>query len=151
MKATVVFDMHHTLYRVATQGEVVTAHYLTEQIEAMPFAIETFLSFYRQGYKIVIISTSDAQSSRSRLNDLLIAYGLSENEIRELLKNIDILSMQFFGSKHTKEAWIEAMKPYKNIEYIFEDGEAKLHAAGEAAKELGSDPELYSSVEEFVR
>ena len=58
--------------------------------------------------------------------------------------------MQFFGSKHTKEAWLEAMKPYKNISYIFEDGEAKLHAAGEAAKELGNDAELFTSVADFA-
>jgi len=142
MKQTVIFDMFMTLFRLK-DAEAGT-------IEAMPKAIETFLSFLSLGYKVVIISTSDTQNSRERLQLLLQDYELEDEEIKKILKEIDILSMQFFGSKHTKEAWIEAMKPYKNIEYIFEDGEAKLHAAGEAAKELGCDPELFTSVADFA-
>ncbi len=151
MQSTVIFDMHHTIYRTAISALSNSTNHSVQGIESMPYAIETFVSFYKQGYKVVIISTSDTQSSRERLSYLLSTYGLTEDEVKELLKNIDILSMQFFGSKHTKEAWLEAMRPYKNIEYIFEDGEAKLHAAGEAAKELGSDPDLYGSIEEFVK
>ncbi len=142
MKQTVIFDMHMTLFRLKNSD--------VNSIEAMPQAIETFLSFYNLGYKIVIMSTSDIQNSRERLQILLQNYGLETEEIKIIFKEIDILSMQFFGSKHTKEAWLEAMKPYKNISYIFEDGEAKLHAAGEAAKELGNDAELFTSVADFA-
>ncbi len=142
MKQTVIFDMYMTLFKLKDAE--------TGAIEAMPKAVETFLSFLSLGYKVVIISTSDIQNSRERLQLLLQNYGLEDEEIKKILKEIDILSMQFFGSKHTKEAWIEAMKPYKNIEYIFEDGEAKLHAAGEAAKELDCDPELFTSVADFA-
>lgn len=151
MTTTVIFDMHQTIFKNVDQAQSVSGdNDPLHSIEPMPNAIEVFLSFYQQGYKIVIMSSADAQNSRQRLQFLLLQHGLSEEKVKQILKEIDILSMLFFGSKHTKEAWLEAMKPYKNIEYIFEDGEARLHAAGEAAKQLGHDPELYLSVSEFV-
>lgn len=142
MIGTIIFDMHLTVFRFNEADP--------NQIEPMPYALDTIANFYAQGYKIVIISTSEIQNSRDRLSFLLTEYGFGEEKLKEFFKKIDILSMQYFGSKHTKEAWLQAMKSYSNILYIFEDGEAKLHAAGEAAKELGSDPELFTSVTEFV-
>jgi hypothetical protein len=58
--------------------------------------------------------------------------------------------MQYFGSKHSAEAWKRAMQSYENIKYIFEDGESKLKAAGEAAESLGHKPKLYTSIAEFL-
>jgi hypothetical protein len=142
MKQTVVFDMHKIIYRHSEEDYT--------QIEPMPHAIETFLYFYNSGYKIVIISTSQIQDSRERLQFLLESHGLPSDDVAEVLKKIDILSMQFFGDKNNAEDWQKAMEPYKNIEYIFEDGENKLKAAGEAATNLGYKPQLYGSTTEFV-
>jgi hypothetical protein len=148
-KSTVIFDMNLTIFRSVSR-ELADLEMGKLPIEPMPMAIETFLAFFRQDYQVVIISSSDIQSSRERLEFLLQEYGLTQPDIKELLKKIDILSMQFFGSKHTKEAWLQAMQPYSNIEYIFEDSEAKLHAAGEAAVELGNDPQLFTSIADFA-
>ncbi len=151
MKHTVIFDMHKTIYRKREyetsqeEGKGMLAH-----VEEMPNAIDTFLSFYEQNYKIVIISTSIIQHSRDVLEFLLKQHGINRDKRQQIFKNIDILTMQYFGTKYDSEAWKEAMSPYQNIEYIFEDGENKLKAAGQAARELGSDPELYSSVSQFV-
>lgn len=156
MKQTVIFDMHKIIYRSASTPLAASRSKTDKQqqpdkamsIEAMPEAIETFVSFYQQGYQIVIISSSSIQHSRHALSQLLEAHQVPN--WREILDKIDILTMQFFGSKHDADAWKKAMKPYKNISYIFEDGEQKLKAAGQAARELGSDPDLYTSVEEFA-
>lgn len=147
-KSTVIFDMHLTLFRFAVSKAGQDLNNSNSQIEPMPNALDVFLWFYEQGFKIVIISASDIQVSRDRLRYLL-QDRVTQNELNTLIKEIDILSMQFYGSKHTIEAWAEAMKPYANIDYIFEDGEAKLHAAGEAARQLHSDPTLFTSVAEF--
>ncbi len=151
-KSTVVFDMHLTIFRPLSQEEANLVNLAKDDlpIKPMPQAIETFLGFYQLDYKVVIISSADTQSSRERLDYLLHKYGLEEALIKQIFKDIDILSMMFFGSKNTKEAWVQAMQPYSNIEYVFEDSEAKLHAAGEAAKELGSEPELYTSIVEYT-
>jgi len=148
-KPTVIFDMHLTLFRFVKTDSDPEKGFQCSHIEEMPQAINTFLWFFQQGFKIVIISASDIQVSRDRLRCLLKSR-LSEDELSVLFKQIDILSMQFYGSKHTVEAWTEALTPYSNIQYIFEDGEAKLHAAGEAARQLGSDPVLYTSVADFL-
>lgn len=153
MKSTVIFDMHLTIFRLnkdVSSCDLMSGKNSNQEIEPMPHAIETLLSFYQQGYKIVIMSSSDVQNSRERLTYLLQEHGLVNEFITTFLKDTDILSMKFFGSKHDTEAWIEAMKPYTKIEYIFEDGESKLHAAGEAAKSLGHNPELFISVADFV-
>lgn len=143
MKQTVIFDMHKIIYRHSQDDYA--------KIEPMPDAIETFLYFYNSGYKIVIISTSQIQDSRERLQYLLESHGLPSDDVAEVLKKIDILSMQFFGDKNNAEDWQKAMTPYKNIEYIFEDGENKLKAAGEAAANLGYKPQLYDSATGFLR
>lgn len=142
MKNTVVFDMHKIIYRHSEEDY--------DRIEPMPHAMETFLYFYNSGYKIVIISTSQIQDSRERLQFLLESYGLPSDDVSRILKEIDILSMHFFGDKNNAEDWQKAMEPYSNIEYIFEDGENKLKAAGEAANNLGHKPQLHASVTEFV-
>ena len=147
MSRTVVFDMHLTLFhKIETAG-------LAQQlngVEAMPQAMETFLSFYDQGYKIVILSTSIIQDSRVRLEILLKKHDVEQEKIKQIFKNIDILSMRYYGTKHSVASWKKALEPYKNIDYIFEDGENKLAAAGEAARQLGSDPELFSRVIDFM-
>ncbi len=148
MTMTVVFDMHQTIYcrKDLSSGEVKQGK---KAITAMPKAIETFLDFYEQGYKIVIISSSVIQASRQRLEYLFQEHGLSANKIKEIFADIDILTSQYYGSKHDSDCWQQVMQPYQNIEYIFEDGENKLQAAGEAARALDSDPELYTSISEF--
>ncbi len=161
MKKTAVFDMTNTIYRVKKKNEKNSNHAnknkdtdisagLSFTVEAMPDAIETFIDFYEQGYKIVIISAAGIQQNRRVLEILLTRYGLSKTEIQEMFKDIDILTTQFFGSKYDSDAWKQAMEPYQNIEYIFEDGEGKLDAAGQAAKELGHEPELYQSITDFI-
>lgn len=142
MKKVVVFDMHQTIYRHTFKNK--------KLVESMPQAIETFLYFYNNGYKIVIISTSEIQDSRERLQYLLENYGLPNDDIARIFQDIDILSMRYFGNKNNPNDWQKAMQAYENIEYIFEDGENKLKAAGKAAKALGHNPELYSSVTEFL-
>lgn len=161
MKKTVVFDMTNTIFRTkkkiggksgqskATQDAQEKSR-LSQNVEAMPYAIETFLDFYEQGYKIVIISAAGIQRNRQILQFLLEEYGITQDKSQEIFKQIDILTTQFFGSKYDSDAWKQAMEPYQNIEYIFEDGESKLDAAGQAAQELGHDPELYSSIADFA-
>jgi hypothetical protein len=147
MSRTVVFDMHLTLFR---KIEVANSIQQLANVEAMPQAMETFLSFYDQGYKIVILSTSIIQDSRVRLEALLKKHGLDQEKIKQIFKDIDILTMRYYGTKHSVSSWRRALEPYKNIDYIFEDGENKLQAAGEAARQLESDPELFSSVIDFI-
>jgi hypothetical protein len=151
MKHTVIFDMHKIIYR-KRESEISQEEDkgMSADVEEMPHAIDTFLSFYEQNYKIVIISTSIIQHSRDVLEFLLKQHGVSQEKRQQIFKDIDILTMQYFGTKYDSEAWKEAMSPYQNIEYIFEDGENKLKAAGQAARELGSHPELYSSISQFV-
>ena len=150
MKRTVVFDMHQTLFQ---KNKLLAQENKSgkKAIVAMPQAIETFIDFFEQGYQIVIISTSIIQQSRQRLEYLLQEHGLGKEQIKEIFSNIDILTSQYYGTKHDSECWRQVMQPYQNIEYIFEDGENKLKAAGEAAQTLGSDPELYTSIVEFRR
>lgn len=150
MKKTVVFDMHLTIYKFLP-GIQNKLKKNPQSIEAMPGAIETFMSFYQQGYKIAIISTSIIQHSRDRLEYLLAQHQVSSGDRKKIFQSIDILSMQYFGSKHSVEAWKRAMQSYENIMYIFEDGENKLKAAGEAAKSLGHNPELYTSIAEYLK
>ncbi len=150
MKSTVIFDMNNTIYRSMPVNKRRKLEPGELPIEAMPEAIETFLSFFEQGYKIVIISSSGIQGSRDRLQYLLKKHDLSIDQVNQILKKIDILTMQYFGTKYSVDSWKKAMEPYQNIDYIFEDGENKIKAAGQAAQELGSDPELYTSVEEFA-
>ncbi|MBD3250702.1 MAG: hypothetical protein GF381_04005 [Candidatus Pacebacteria bacterium] len=139
---TVVFDMHQTIYQSAPDCE--------KKIREMPGAIDTFLDFFDQGYKIVIISSSIIQHSRQVLQSLLEERDLPSERIKQIFNQIDILTMQYFGSKHDPDSWKQAMQPYQNIEYIFEDGEEKLKAAGQAAQDLGSSPELYQSIKEYL-
>ena len=147
MSRTVIFDMHLTLFR---KIEVVNSIQQLSSIEALPQAVETFLSFYDQGYKVVILSTSIIQDSRVRLETLFKKHGVDQEKIKQIFKDIDILTMRYYGTKHSVSSWRRALEPYKNIDYIFEDGENKLQAAGEAARQLGSDPELFSSVTDFI-
>ncbi len=150
MKRTVVFDMHQTIYQ-AKPGKNVHSAQQVAAIESMPGAMETFFEFYQQGYKIIIISTSAIQDSRDRLQYLFQQQDLDDEQQAEIFADIDILSMRYFGSKHSVEAWEKAMQAYDNIEYIFEDGENKLQAAGEAARKLGHDPQLYLSVTDYLQ
>ncbi len=147
MSRTVIFDMNLTLFR---KIEVVSSIQQLSSIEALPQAVETFLSFYDQGYKVVILSTSIIQDSRVRLETLFKKHGVDQEKIKQIFKDIDILTMRYYGTKHSVSSWRRALEPYKNIDYIFEDGENKLQAAGEAARQLGSDPELFSSVTDFI-
>ena len=147
MSRTVIFDMHLTLFR---KIEVVGSIQQLSSVEALPQAMETFLSFYDQGYKVVILSTSIIQDSRVRLETLFKKHGVDQEKIKQIFKDIDILTMRYYGTKHSVSSWRRALEPYKNIDYIFEDGENKLQAAGEAARQLGSDPELFSSVTDFI-
>ncbi len=150
MNSTVIFDMHQIIYRERKlkPGENLKQGQLP--VVEMPQALDLFLSFFEQGYKIVIISSSGIQHSRDVLKYLLEKRGEIQAEINQILKKIDILTMQYFGTKHSVDSWKKAMEPYQNIEYIFEDGENKIQAAAQAAQKLGSDPELYTSVEDFV-
>ena len=147
MSRTVIFDMNLTLFR---KIEVVSSIQQLSSVEALPQAMETFLSFYDQGYKVVILSTSIIQDSRVRLETLFKKHGVDQEKIKQIFKDIDILTMRYYGTKHSVSSWRRALEPYKNIDYIFEDGENKLQAAGEATRQLGSDPELFSSVTDFI-
>ncbi len=158
MKQTVIFDMTNTIYRkkrFAAQSLKQDSDGAVKvggiQVEAMPQALEVFLHFYEQGYKIVIISAAGIQNNRQILQTLLAEYGLEQDEIKKIFDDIDILTTRFFGSKYDSDAWKQAMEPYKNIEYIFEDGEGKIQAAGQASEELGHDPELYLSTAEYAQ
>ncbi|GEM_PF-1797233 len=148
MKNTVIFDMKQTIFQ-PTQTEDARTQADILAIKEMPEAMATFLSFYHQNYKIVIISDSEIQKSRERLQYLLTVHQVDQDTQKQIFSSIDILTMQYFGSKHDPDAWKKAMEPYHNIEYIFEDGENKLQAAGEAAQALGSQPQLFTSIAEF--
>ena len=91
MSRTVVFDMHLTLFR---KIKTVSPAQQLSSVEAMPQAIEVFLSFYDQGYKIVILSTSIIQDSRVRLDTLLKKHGVEQEKIKQIFKNIDILPLR---------------------------------------------------------
>ncbi len=147
MKRTVVFDMADTIYTTVKSTQ--EQEKLGSSYKEMPQALDVFLDLFEQGYKIVIISNSIIQHSRQVLQKLLEMRGEDAEYIKQIFAKIDILTMQYFGTKHDSEAWKEAMNPYKNIDYIFEDGEHKLEAAGQAAQELGNEPDLYQKVSDF--
>lgn len=151
MRSVVIFDMHQVIY-CKTEPKLNRKSKAGQElfVKEMPGALDVFLDFYEQGYKIVIISSSLIQHSRDILKILLERRGLELEKIQQIFKEIDILTMQYFGTKYSDDSWKQAMSPYQNIEYIFEDGEEKLKAAGQAAQELGSDPELFHHVEEFL-
>lgn len=143
MKRTAIFDMYQTIYRLDDSPAV---NQEKEVIE-MPAALEVLLSLYHQGYKIVIISSNSVQHSRDMLQILFEKKSIPNWPL--ILKEIDIISMRFFGPKQSVGAWKMAMSPYLNIDYIFEDGEEKLAAAGQAAQQLGSQPELFTSTANY--
>jgi hypothetical protein len=149
MNRTVIFDMHHIIYQKALPKPGAKPDRAKLPVKEMPQALDTFLQFLDQGYKLVIISSSGIQHSRDVLVYLLSERGYDQEEIRQILQKIDILTMRYFGSKHSADSWQKAMEPYQNIDYIFEDGEEKLKAAGQAARALGSDPDLFTSVADF--
>lgn len=153
-KPTAIFDMAHTIYRAANPAEQQAAKSLDLSSQFMPVqeidnVLDAFLDLFDQGYKIVIISNSIIQHSRQVLQFLLEKRGVDQEKRSKIFNEIDILTMQYFGSKHDVDSWQQAMQPYSNISYIFEDGEEKLKAAGQAAQNLGSQPELYQSIKEY--
>jgi hypothetical protein len=134
---TIIFDMHGIVYGFNPKATPNQPY-----LELPGFA--KMLAYYELGYKIVVISTNETQQSRAVLNSLLQDY--EDDQIAKFFKEIDILTMQNYGSKGSTESWKEAMKAYDNIEHIYEDGESNLQRAGEAARQLGSHPELHSTV-----
>lgn len=134
--ATVVFDMHGIIYEHAKSAE--SGDYV-----AIESGLALLLSYYQLGYKIVILSSSSTEHSRAVLEHLLLNH--SHLNQRQFFKDIDILSMKYFGNKDDADSWQRALEPYKNIEHIYEDGEYKLQMAGLASRQLGYQPQLHLS------
>ena len=61
-------------------------------------------------------------------------------------QDFDIYDMSDFGSKKEKEAWKEILRKYESVDFIVEDGEKNLEAAGEAAGSLGWEPKLFTEM-----
>jgi len=133
---TVIFDMSGTIYYTDLKSQ--------ERFLEVPGAIDTIMAYYKQGYKVVIMSMLSSQYSREILTYLLDKKDL---ETQTILKDFDILCMQNFGGKDSVEAWKSAMEAYQNVEHIYEDLETKLEKAGLAAQELGHDPQLHLGLE----
>jgi hypothetical protein len=111
----------------------------------MSGAINRVLDYHKKGCKVVFVSTSEVDTSKNILEYLLEKHKI-ESE-RKIIASFDILNMDDYGSKKDADAWKAVLKPYKNITDIYEDKEKNLQAAGEAARQLGSNPELHISVE----
>ncbi len=115
------------------------------QIYEMPGAISRVLDYHKKGCKIVFISTSEAGTSKN-----ILAYLLGKPKIEpegKIIASFDIINMDEYGSKNDTNAWKSVLKPYRNITDIYEDKEKNMEAAGEAARQLGSNPKMHISVE----
>ncbi len=139
-KSTVVFDMHGVIYEHDYHAD--GSHHFVE----IDHALQVLLAYYQAGYKIVILSSSATEYSRQILESLLVNY--PQVDQIKFFKELDILSMKYFGSKDNQDSWQAALEPYVNIEHIYEDGEYKLKMAGLAAQALGSQPTLHLSTQE---
>lgn len=139
-KSTVVFDMHGIIYEHAYDEN---KHFRFVEID---HALELLLAYYNQGYKVVVLSSSATEHSREVLEVLLANY--PQVDKIKFFKEVDILSMKYFGNKDDQESWEAALRSYQNIDHIYEDGEYKLKMAGLAAQALGSNPSLHSSTQD---
>lgn len=103
--------------------------------ELMVYPMESGLSNLGKNLttcKVVIVSTALSKTSRY----ILEKFGLGADMF-------DIYDMSDFGSKKDKNAWKKIFGNYGSIDYVVEDGKENLEAAGEAAEELGFEPELF--------
>jgi len=114
------------------------------QVYEMPKAIDTVLKYHREGYKIVVIATSEVETSKGILKYLLQRHGIKS--LDAILNSFDIMNTNLLGSKKDPNMWKAAMEPYQNITHIYEDKEKNLQAAGIAAQELGFDPQLHREI-----
>lgn len=114
------------------------------QIYEMSGAINRVLEYHKKGCKVIFVSTSEADTSKNILGYLLGKHKIESK--RKIIASFDILNMDEYGSKKDANAWKAVLKPYKNITNIYEDKEKNLKAAGEAARQLGSNPKLHLSV-----
>lgn len=117
------------------------------QVYEMPDAINCILN-YAKTHKVVFVSTSEAETSKTILNYLFRQYKVQS--AKEKVESFGIINMDDYGSKKDVNAWKSALKPYKNITDIYEDREKNLKSAGEAAKELGSNPKLHLSANDWL-
>jgi len=138
-KSTVVFDMHGIIY----EHNYARKKDLFKEIGQ---ALSLLISYYNMGYKIVVLSSSATEHSRDVLEVLLDKYPQVDRV--KFFKEVDVLSMKYFGNKDNQGSWEAALQPYTNIEHIYEDGEYKLKMAGQAAQALGSEPILHTSTQE---
>ncbi len=111
------------------------------QIFEIPAGVEKLLERYKKDYHIVIISTSEEDTSQRILEYLLKDKNI---DFEKFMRSIDIINMEDFGSKKDVNAWVQAMSPYSSVTDIFEDGEKNIKAAGLAARKLGYTPKLHT-------
>ena len=88
-----------------------------------------------EAYKVIIVSTALVKTSKYILEKL----GLGSDMF-------DIYDMSDFGNKKDKNAWKKIFINYNSIDCIVEDRKENLKAAGEAANELGFEPELFTNM-----
>ncbi len=114
------------------------------QIYEMPNAVKTLIKYYNEDYKIVIISTSEVETSKNILISLFKKCRIDLNN--EIIRSIDIHNIDLFGEKKDPQNWEKIMENYENITDIYEDKQKNLEAAGTAAKRLGNNPNLHNQI-----
>lgn len=114
------------------------------QIYEMPQAVDRILKYHKSGYRVVFVATSEIETTRKILTFLLKKHQIKS--LKAVLASFDIINMANFGSKRDTNAWKKVLKRYKNISDIYEDREENLKAGALAAKQLGNQPRLHTSV-----
>ncbi len=114
------------------------------QIYEMPNSIKYLIKYYNEKDKIVIISTSEVETSKNILIFLFKKHGINLNN--EIIDSIDIHNIDIFGGKKDPLSWEKIMKNYVYITEIYEDKPRNLEAAETAAKRLGHKPNLHSKI-----
>jgi len=93
-----------------------------------------------QEWKLVIVSTSRVKTS----DWILKKIGVKIDPFR-------IFDMSDYGGKKDPGAWQKVFEQLPGVEAIVEDGRENLRAAGEAARDLGFAPTLYSRMPKLVK
>ncbi len=165
---TVIFDMHGVVYSfspdldsersLAIFNEIVNRYPTLSDQEAesasiakglggepgelsvheIAGALEEISLYSKEGYKVVFVSSSEADTTRAILEFLI--------RKKDIPLNVGSFEIHSVGDKADVAKWMEIFRKYDDITDIYEDNPNYLSAAAFAAKELGSKPKLHSGV-----
>lgn len=115
-----------------------------KDIYYFPSAIKAKELLFDIGNKLIVFSSSGAKTIK-----YIVEKFVSENAKGYPLKDIDVYDARFYGDKRESSTWKKIFEKYPKIDYVFDDKITNLHAAQVAAGELGYNPELLQSLNNF--